>query len=534
LIGDGHDNVLNGGPGNDVLIGGLGADTLIGGGGVDTASYQSDTAGVHIDLNSSSAQSGGEAEGDILSGITNLVGGAGNDVLIGDANNNRIDGGAGDDTIEGGLGNDILIGGTNGPVGDTLSYADDTGGVTVNLSTTKAQNTGSEGVDTASGFENLLGGSGNDTLTGNSLANVIDGGSGNDTLTGGGGNDTLRGGDGDDTIVLSGTGDQNDIIDGGNGTDTIKTAGALTLHGFDAGADSIEAWLGTAANGAGITGTAANETFDLGHLASVTGLLFVDGGSGNDTIIGSDAWNGDLRGNAGDDTLIGGAGNDTLTGGTGNDTLRGGDGDDTIVLSGTGDQNDIVDGGNGTDTIKTAGALTLHGFDADADSIEAWLGTAANGAGVTGTAASETFDLSHLASVIKLLFVDGGAGDDIVIGSNAWNGDLRGGAGNDTLHGGTGDDKLTGGTGIDMFVFNAGDGHDTIADFTTNKTNPTLDDQINLSGFGTDYMTNVHDRMTQVGKNVVIDFHGDGSDTLTIANTTISFLDAHKADFHLV
>ena len=111
LIGDSNDNVLNGNSGNDTLIGGLGSDTLIGGGGIDTASYQNDTAGVTVDLTLSGAQSGGEAQGDILSGISNLIGGSGDDVLTGDANANVLVGGAGNDTIEGGGGNDTIDGG---------------------------------------------------------------------------------------------------------------------------------------------------------------------------------------------------------------------------------------------------------------------------------------------------------------------------------------------------------------------------------------------------------------------------------------
>ena len=158
-----------------------------------------------------------------------------------------------------------------------------------------------------------------------------------------------------------------------------------------------------------------------------------------------------------------------------------------------------------------------------------------NGHELLGTTAANTFDLSGLTSVSGLTFVDGGAGNDTIIGSNAWNGDLRGGVGNDTLHGGASDDHLTGGAGTDTFVFNNGDGHDTIMDFTVNTKTPTLDDKINLLGFGTDYTTVVHNHMTQIAPTVVvIDFLGDGSNTLTINNATIGFLDAHTADFHLV
>jgi hypothetical protein len=76
-----------------------------------------------------------------------------------------------------------------------------------------------------------------------------------------------------------------------------------------------------------------------------------------------------------------------------------------------------------------------------------------------------------------------------------------------------------------------GDGNDTILDFAI-TTVKRPGDQITLSGFGTDYTADVHDHMTQVGSNVVIDFNG--ADTLTINNTTTALLDANSAQFQLL
>src|SRR3546814_8834206 len=61
------------GDGNDTLIGGSGADTLIGGAGSDTASYAGSSGGVTVDL-AAGTGSGGDAQGDTLSGIENLTG----------------------------------------------------------------------------------------------------------------------------------------------------------------------------------------------------------------------------------------------------------------------------------------------------------------------------------------------------------------------------------------------------------------------------------------------------------------------------
>jgi len=55
----------------------------------------------------------------------------------------------------------------------------------------------------------------------------------------------------------------------------------------------------------------------------------------------------------------------------------------------------------------------------------------------------------------------GGDGADSLVGGTQQD-DLSGGAGNDTLIGGQGDDRIDGGTGDDVYVFNKGDGKDTI------------------------------------------------------------------------
>ncbi len=69
----------------------------------------------------------------------------------------------------------------------------------------------------------------------------------------------------------------------------------------------------------------------------------------------------------------------------------------------------------------------------------------------------------------------GGAGKDTIVGSSgidkltggSENDNLNGGAGSDTLTGDAGRDRLVGGVDADDFVFNSGDGKDTITDFST-------------------------------------------------------------------
>jgi Ca2+-binding RTX toxin-like protein len=77
LTGDGNDNFIEGGLGNDALAGGLGSDT---------ASYAGATAGVTVSLASQGVgQNTVNAGTDTLSGFENLAGSAFNDSLTGDA-----------------------------------------------------------------------------------------------------------------------------------------------------------------------------------------------------------------------------------------------------------------------------------------------------------------------------------------------------------------------------------------------------------------------------------------------------------------
>ena len=102
---------LTGDAGNDVLIGGPGNDAFVGGAGLDTVSYQSATAGVTVDLSSTSQQNTGGAGSDFISGVEKLIGTTYNDILTAAATGSTLNGGAGDDILNGGAGADALNGG---------------------------------------------------------------------------------------------------------------------------------------------------------------------------------------------------------------------------------------------------------------------------------------------------------------------------------------------------------------------------------------------------------------------------------------
>ncbi len=244
LSGDAGDDVLFGGTGNDNLAGNAGDDVIEGGAGNDTLSggsnsltadnpnswgdtvrYTGSSTGVTVNLNLSAQVSGGDAQGDTLSGFENIEGSFSfDDTLTGDDSANRIFGHGGSDNLFGNGGDDVLVGGEgddqlDGGAGeDNLSGDDgndilDGGGENDLL-------VGGSGRDTltgGSGDDQLLGGDGDESGSINSMARGLFGGAGNDFLDGGAGNDELEGGADDDTLI---GGSGNDSLDGGAGDDT--------------------------------------------------------------------------------------------------------------------------------------------------------------------------------------------------------------------------------------------------------------------------------------------------------------------------
>lgn len=213
--------------------------------------------------------------------------------------------------------------------------------------------------------------------------------------------------DGDtDTIILD---DGDNVFLGGADDDRIDARGGNDFISGRGGADEI---FGGAGNDV-LRGGIGNDT--------------LNGGAGRDRLFGE---GGDdvLLGGTGDDRLIGRAGNDFLQGDAGNDLLAGGGGDDTLL------------GGDGMDTLKGGGGNDSLDGGADADILK-------------GGGGNDT--------------MDGGSGNDRAFGGR---GDdlIRGGAGNDRIAGRKDNDFLLGDAGADRFLFNRGDGNDTIGDFEVN------------------------------------------------------------------
>ncbi|MAO93166.1 MAG: hypothetical protein CMM81_16705, partial [Rhodospirillales bacterium] len=251
IFGGVGDDVIDGGTGDDVINGGTGADTIDGGAGSDTIDYSSSDEGVIIDFQNGIV-SGGDAEGDSLTGIENITGSAHDDTLTGDAGDNRIQGGAGADTLDGGAGN------------DTLDYSDSDEAVTINFESGTVTGGDATG-DQIANFENMLGSDFNDTLVGDDGDNRIDGGKGSDLLSGG---------DGADIFVLGSPGDGIDTITDFNIAegDRLDVSSVVNMNDVD----DIANYLKIEDDGAGNSTVMVNTSGD-GEAAHFTAVASLEG-----------------------------------------------------------------------------------------------------------------------------------------------------------------------------------------------------------------------------------------------------------------
>ena len=212
----------------------------------------------------------------------------------------------------------------------------------------------------------LDGGAGNDTLVGSQGADLLHGGDGNDTLTGGDGDDQMFGEAGDDRMIWN-PGDDTDLAEGGDGTDTVEVNGGNGAEVFTATANGTRVRFDrlTPAPFSIDIGTTEKLVLNMnggddsfsatGNLAALIGVT-VDGGTGNDTILGSN----------GADLLLGGDGNDFIDGNQGNDTALLGAGDDVFQWD-PGDGSDVVEGQDGIDTLLFNGSAANERFEVSAN-----------------------------------------------------------------------------------------------------------------------------------------------------------------------
>lgn len=305
-----------------------------------------------------------------------------------------------------------------GSVGDTLSYATASAGVSVNLTTSAVD--GAATGDKILSIESLIGSIFNDTLTGTASGNSLNGGLGIDTLDGGAGNDTYTITPGDTVIDSAGTADLI-IAD----YDYILAADIenLTLKG------TAIYGIGNAAVNT-ITGTTGNNVLDGGGAAdTLIGL------AGNDTYIVADSGVVITEAASAGTDIVWSSVDYTLTD-TDVENLR---------LMGT----TAIDGtGNSANNIiyANSGANTLDGAAGTKDTLSYQFGATA---GVTVSLALGT--------------ATGGSGSDTISGFE----NLVGSNYADSLTGKSGVNELTGGRGNDSYFV---DGLDVVFESSNQGT----------------------------------------------------------------
>ena len=483
---------LFGGAGNDVLTGGSGADLLFGGAGNDT-----------------------------------LLGKGGNDLLFGGAGNDVLTGGDGDDQVFGEGGNDRMIWnpGDDSDLfegGDAVDTAEINGGNGSETFTITANGTRVrfDRLDPAPFFldigttENLVlnANGGDDTITaGNGLAGLIkltiDGGSGNDTITGGDGNDTLIGGDGNDLIIggrgndtaqlgagddtfVWNPGDGSDVVEGQDGIDTLVFNGANINEKIDISANGSRVRL---------TRDIGTVTMDLNGIEHIQ--LNALGGADNITV-------NDLSGTGVTQVAIDLA----SPPGSGAGDLAA----DSVTVNAT----------KGDDVIEVLGqdgSLTVAGLP---ELVTISASEATDALVVAGGAGNDTLSAMTLPALNTMLTLDGGAGNDVLLGSR---GDdrLLGGDGKDFVDGNQGNDIALLGAGDDVFQWDPGDGSDTVEGEAGTDTlvfnGANINERMDISANGE------RARLTRDIGNITMDLNGvehievnarGGADTVTVNDLT--------------
>ena len=350
--------------------------------------------------------------------MSTVLGTVGNDTITGSFTSEGVIGGLtpGQDSVFGREGDDSIIGNEGA---DWLF--------------------GEAGADTlvaggGNGADTLDGGSGSDSLAGDSLNNWIGAGLGSDTVAGLDGNDTLDGGGHNSSDVS----DVSSWFFSGDWVDYSDSGGAVTVSFFDLTVGARGSAIGAAGNDSligfeRVIGSDFNDSLSGGYTS------WLEGGLGNDTIIGPDpsrnlptfasysqATSG-VTVDLGAGTSDGAHGQDSLVRITG---IIGGRGDDRLIGSLTPmrntfnitDRNQEFIGGLGNDTIIAADSGRLMST--------AWY-ERATGSVTVDLVAGTTAGAEGNDSLININTVRMGVHNDLIVaGAGHW---VMGGRGDDTI-----------------------------------------------------------------------------------------------------
>jgi Ca2+-binding RTX toxin-like protein len=427
LFGGAGNDTITGGAGNDMLFGQSGNDTLIGGGGFDFLF--------------------GGSEND------RLTGGDGDDQVFGESGDDLMIWNPGDDTDlnEGGAGNDTTQ--VNGGGGAEIFTATangtrvrfdrlDPAPFSIDIGTTENlvvnMNGGNDEFSATGDLSSLIkvtvdGGAGNDTIRGSNGNDLLLGGTGNDFIDGQQGADVARLGEGDDVFQWD-PGDGSDVVEGQAGTDTMLFNGSGGNEIFTASANGGRL-LFTRNLGNIVMDTDDVEIVNLNALGG-TDEVNINDLSGTDVTEVNVDLAGTIGGTAGDgaaDTVIANATN----------------GDDAI---------DVTGAGSSVSVTGLAAQVNLTNSEGANDSLV-----------IKGLGGDDEIKATTLPAGVIKLTIDGGAGDDTILGSQGAD-TLRGGAGDDFIFGDNGNDFANMGAGDDVFQWNPGDGNDTIEGGADNDT----------------------------------------------------------------
>jgi len=433
---DGDDTIVwNPGDGSDVVEGGTGANTLQFNGSAGAEIFALSANGNRLKLTRN--------VGNIVLDINDVqtvnlaaLGGADtvtvNDLTGTDLPIVNIDlgiTGAGDAAVDA-----VIVNGTG--AADVIQAAAVNGAIQVtglaaqvNIAQSEAANdsltvNGLGGNDTISGGVGLAalvrltldGGDGNDTLNGGNGADTFIGGDGNDTIDGNGGNDTAFMGNGNDTFVWD-PGDGSDIVEGQAGTDTLLFNGAPGAEIFAASSNGGRLLF---------TRNVGNIVMDVDDVENLT----LDALGGIDTVTVNDLAPTDVT-NVNLNLGVNGAGDSST---------------DAVTINGTAGVDVMSISGSAGSVTLTSAAVTVAITNAEPAHDTLTINTSGG---------DDIVSASALANSSVILTVNGGADNDIIVGSQG-NDTINGDDGNDVLFGGNGNDTITGGAGTDYIDGGAG------------------------------------------------------------------------------
>ena len=492
-------------------------------------------------------QTDGSIPTSVLALCVNPLSGAA-DIINSGGGNDFVAGGSGGDTINGNTGNDLVFGDYGRLSGNVSLQQLPRAGSPSNFSFNSIS------TNSGGGSDLIYGGTGDDILIGGQEFDRLLGENGNDDLIGGhnvaGGKDVadwIDGGPGSDAIA----GDNATILRESRNTDVRWRTLTGTELVSASGSGSVTAtWQQDPG------GQPVRTIVLLDHSTTTAAGFYGDddiaGGSGNDIVfgqLGSDAIQGDgnLLNSAGqrqrdvrttrvsaddvdgaetdgDDYIEGGGGNDTILGNLGQDDLIGGSSSLFAPNDAANrpDGGDLIFGGSGNHVARNdSGDLTINGHARDADVMLGDNGNIFRIVGINGVSAGRystfAFDTYGSRRIIPRTtqFLDYAFG---TLSSSGLNDEMHGESGDDIIHGMSGndvlfgdgqDDSLTGGQGSDRIF--GGSGEDGILGddgriFTSRNglteplygiTTPSVQANVTLTGTQIGAMINITGRLKQ-------------------------------------